>query len=583
MVNLTDAQQELFQQARENDLNSFSEHFFKLPYSGTVYTPEDRPETYSVLYDEWVRQGKPSDEFDLLIRGEATPYLVAWGGYGSYPMIVFPHGYIFLPWGLKMLTRGRAVTVAEGGTGSAKTSTIAIAALTKCAIYAGFDFLNVGPSYLSAADLMEETAKWIADGPYEAFVVRTKSGELWRQKPYPRMVIDTGLGSYSTITCLTLGVQAKLGNVVLGKGYDWINVDEASLVDDVGEAIPKLITRYRGTRRTGLPRLSVPAFSLITNPHHGNMGFEDLKAKAIAETELEHGTYYFVRPSVEENIYITQQQLRTQRSILSEAEQERWLKGLDDQFKTQGTIPLVLIDNCREPYLDDLVDQSCGDGFYESRREMGVVHYELPPEKTSEYLAWGDPGTANLISMRVNNVPTVGVFDITDFPMGPAVLVALHCLDGGGRYAPWIGSIKHMMIKYSVAVAAYDATGMGRAFSEWPDMQHFPLYPVSLGGNNKGTARTMFMLFCDKGLFAWPKLKMLWHQANLYRESGPRLHKIPDDLIAGLFVASFYLRFRFWGELSKMFKWNEKLREPEIPALAAPTRSRYQRRKSRYG
>ncbi len=371
MANLiTESEKVLFQQARENDLNAFSQHYFKLPYSGTVYTPEDREDTYAVLYDEWVRQGKPGEDFELLIRGEMTPYLVAWGGYGTYPIIVLPHGYIFLPWGLKMLTIGRIVTVAEGGTGSAKTSTVAIAALIKCAAYAGFDFLNAGPSYLSAADLMEETVKWIAGGPFEKFVVRTKSGELWRQKPYPRMVIDTGLGSHSTITCLTLGVQARLGNLVLGKGYDWINVDEASLVDDVGEAIPKLITRYRGTRRTGMPRHSVPAFSLITNPHHGNMGFEDLKARAIAQTDDPEGAYYFVRPSVEENIYITKQQLRTQRSILTEAEQDRWLKGLDDQFKTQGTIPLVLIDNCREVYLDDLIDQSCGDGFYEARKEM---------------------------------------------------------------------------------------------------------------------------------------------------------------------------------------------------------------------
>ncbi len=180
-------------------------------------------------------------------------------------------------------------------------------------------------------------------------------------------------------------------------------------------------------------------------------------------------------------------------------------------------------------------------------------------------------------------MPTVGVFDITDFPMGPAVLVAMHILDGGGRYAPWISSIKHMMIKYRVSVAAYDATGMGRAFSEWPDMLQYPLYPVSLGGNNKGTARTMFMLFCDKGLFAWPKIRMLWHQATLYRESGPRMHKIPDDLIAGLFGARFYLRFRFWGQLSPLFNWEEQLvQEPDPLDVGTKARSRYQRRKSRY-
>jgi len=49
----------------------------------------------------------------------------------------------------------------------------------------------------------------------------------------------------------------------------------------------------------------------------------------------------------------------------------------------------------------------------------------------------------------------------------------------------------------------------------------------------------------------------LWYQAAAYRESGPGLNKIPDDVISGLFVASFYLRAQFYDMLSEMFNWEE--------------------------
>jgi hypothetical protein len=583
-VTLTDLEKELFKKAREGNLNAFSEPLLRLPFSGTLYTPEDRVDVYQVLYEVWKQAGKPDEEFEVWIGGKSTSYKVLWGDYGSEPAFLYPHGYRFLPWGLEMVTCGRPIVIAEGGTGSAKTSTVGIAMLIKCAVHAGFDALNVAPRSTQAEDMMTEVEKWIVGSPFERFIVPTRAGELWKHAPYPLMTIDCGLGTYSTFGCMTLGTQSRLGDVVLGKGKDWINIDEASLVMDIGEGIPKLITRFRGTRRNGVPRSSVPALSAITNPHDGNMGFETLKARAIQEMDDPDGQYYFVRPRTADNVYITQKQIQTQKAVLNEAEQERWMEGKDDQFKVMGTIPIVLIEECYAEYLDELVEEEEErGGIVEWRGDtMGVIHYELPPQENREYVVIGDPGTANMTGIRLNNVPVTGVLDITDFPGAPAVLWAVWMMDGGGKYKPWINAMKYLMDKYMAVFGAFDATGQGTAFSEWPSLEGYNLFPVSLGGGNKGTARTMFKLLCGRGLFAWPGkdyLKVLWHQANVYRESGVNAKNLPDDLIATLFVGTFYLRYEFHDALEVLFGRRDPDEEDVIEAI---NRSRYQRRGGRY-
>ena len=543
---------------RDYDYNAFSMWFFELPYSGTIYTPEDRVDQYNVLHEAWRVSGKPDEVFDAQIDGLPVTFKLMWGGYGSEPAILYPHGYIFLPWGLKMLQTRKLVCIAEGGTGSAKTSTIGIAGMIKCAVFPGFDFLNVAPSSTQAQDMMDEVAKWVTNSRFSPYVKRNQNGELWSYKPYPFMTIDFGLGVYSTFGCMTLGIHG--GVKVLGKGKDWISVDEASLVPDIGVTIPHLITRYRGSRRDGKPRYSIPAFSLITNPHDNNASFDLLKAKAIRETDDLESVYYFIRPSTLDNVYITAQQIKLQRAILDTAQQRRWIDGSDFDFKTRGDIPSVLIESCTDAELTTQLETmiELEDDRVVAHDEMGVIDYRLPPVEGRSYIVWGDPGSANMTSLSENNVGTCGALDVTDFPDHPARLVAVRFVSGGGKYIPWIDALIELMLDYRPLVAAYDATGMGKVFSEWPDLAKYPLYPVVLGGMNKAESKGLFLLFTSAGLFAWPFLKALVHQANAYRETGSGRERLPDDLISGLFVASFYMRYHFYDALARIFNWDEE-------------------------
>lgn len=580
-IELSKYEQRLFDLARKGNYNAFSTHFFKLPYSGTIYTPLDRVDEYALLYEVWRIEGQPGEKFEAMVGANNVIFKVLWGMYGTEPSFLYPHGYIFLPWALQMLNAGRMICVAEGGTGSAKTSSVGIAALIKCAAYPGFDFLNVAPTTTQAADMLEEVVKWIEHSEFRKFIRLTANKDLWKWKPYPTMVIDCGLGGYSTFGCMTLGDK---GDIVLGKGRDWLSVDEASLVQNIGESIAKLATRYRGTRRTGMPRYSSPAFSAITNPHDQNASFDELKATAIRETENPKGKYIFIRPSTTDNVYVTTQQLELQRTLLNEEEQRRWLDGSDEQFKRRGVIPVKNIEGCQHESLNDLLEvRDDDDIIVERKADLGIYHYELPRLPDHIYLVFGDPGSNNFTSLSVNNVPVTGCLDITGFPDQPATLVAMYMIDGNGKYRPWIESMIHLMLKYQPLMAAYDATGMGKIFSEWPDMEKYPLYPVTLTGNHKMESRTLFQLFIGDQLFAWPYLRVLWHQAGAYRETGPSLNKIPDDLIAGLFVASFYMRFQFWNALSRLYNWRKtKNTKEKIRDEHRERRSRYQTSRARY-
>jgi hypothetical protein len=583
-VELSKYEEHLFEEARRGNYNPFTSYFFQLDWSGTWYTPEDNVEIYQRLHELWKAQGKPDKDFRVMADGRVVEYKLSWGNYGVDPEILYPHGYILIPWGQNMLHAGKMVAVVEGGTGSAKTSTIGVAMLMFMAIYPGFDCMNAAPTGRQSTDMLEEIVKWCTGTRYERLVIRNRNGDLFNYKPHPLLKVDAGLGTYSTFMCQTLG--GDLGNIsgnsILGMGKDWINIDEAALIYDIEESLARLITRYRGTRRDGRPRYSRPAFSGITNPHE-NAQWGMVKDMAIEAQGNPDSIYFFTRPKADDNIYITAQQRQLHRTVLSVAQQERWLDGDDSTYAAMGTIPMPVIIQNQDKGLDQLVEEMReSGGMVELNDMLGLVRYRLPADEHCSYLVFGDPGSANPTSLNDNNVPVVGAWDVTAFPESPARLVCLHVLRGEGLYDPWISSMIETMLYYS-AVAVYDSTGMGKAMSEWPDLQNMPLYPVTLSGNNKATARTMFLLFAGRGLFAWPYIKMLWYQARTYRESGPGTNKLPDDILSCMFISSFYMRAAFWSQLAELFHWDQEqvIQHPTFEAVETG-RTRYARRGGRY-
>lgn len=569
---------------KTGDLNIFTNYYFRLPFSGTRYTPEDLVEQYAVLHEAWLKAGKPDRELSAMVDGERVTFKVLWEDYRE-PVFLLHHGLLLLPWVNEMVRSGKRVTVVEGGTGSGKTCGIGTVELARCALIPGYDFLNVAPTLTQAEDMLGEVSKWVEGTPFEKFIVRPRSGELFKQRPYPMLTVRIDKHR-STFGCMTIG---KHGNWILGKGKDRIHVDEAGLVAGVGEVIPRLVTRIRGSRSDGKPRAGGLGFS--SNPHD-NPSFSRLAKKAEKLSSDPGSMYFFARPPSTANTAITKRQLDLQLEMLEPADRARWLEGDRSTIEMAGQLS-VFPDLCHDPSLDAIMEALILDdalpalAAFQERDGMGIVHWALPPEPMHLYLTAGDPGQANANKMSNNNVPVVIVFDITNFPDSPATVRAFHWIDGRGKYSPWKECMKEAMLLYP-GLCCYDGTGTQVAFAEDDFFAGMQLWPVGMGGAGSGgakaLAKTFFKLMAGDNLFAWPYIEGLWHQCAIYREGGAGVKHLADDIVATLFVAAYYLRATYVSALgSKYLLANELAAETVDKDASISSGTRYRRSTGRYG
>ena len=178
------------------------------------------------------------------------------------------------------------------------------------------------------------------------------------------------------------------------------------------------------------------------------------------------------------------------------------------------------------------------------------------------------------------------VFEVTNFPKGPATLRAFHMLDGGGRYGPWKECMMRMITQFP-GLACYDATATQIAFSEDMFFAGAELWPISLGGGVKPLAKTLLKMFMEDGLIALPYIPALWYEFSVYRESGPGVRKLPDDGLSCLFLLAYVLRQIYATSLgAKYGQQGEDRAEQELDDLlvgGAGESGRYERPYRRYG
>lgn len=558
-MELTKTDIEVFNRTIETgDLNVFTSHYFILPYSGTKFSESSRPEEYPILHDTWVKAGKPGTELPVMVDGNELVLKVMWDD--GEPTFLHHHGFLLSEWAYEMVTSGKKITVICGGTGSGKTSSRCVIALSYCALIEGYDFLNVAPTGRQASDMFREVSKWVTGTPYEKFVARPRNRNLFKTRPYPILTIKVGQYK-STFACFTIGEH---GNFLLGEEKDEIHVDEAGLVEGIDEATIRLVTRLRGERANGRARAGRLGFS--SNPHD-NPAFDRLAERAQEEWKTNpEGLYFYSEPHSDENVAITDEQLGLQKEFLqNKADEDRWLRGSRASLSIGSEIPRVLISGCHDKGLDAIMERHIFTGrpgaLCEHRDGMGIVHWQLPYKAEHAYITFGDPGTASPIKMSLNNVPVVMTFDVTNFPDEPASLVAFHWIDGEGKYEPFKATLREQMDMFC-CMGAYDATSSQSAFAEDQFFSNYQLWPISLAGGVKGLSKTLFKMFAGDELFAWPYIEGLWHQARVYRESGPGVKKIPDDIIQTLFVAAYCLRAMYHGQLDPRYMLKEE-EEPE--------------------
>lgn len=568
-VALTPQEQDIFDRTlKTGDLNIFTKHFFRLPYSGTWYTTEDRVEQYDALYHIWNKLGKPDNEFVARLDGVETLLKIMWDDYyGGYPMILLPHGYCALPW----IEQFTAPTISKGlaitGTGSGKTSGIAIAALSYCALYPGFGFRNVAQQQVTSQLMLGEVEKWVRGSAFLRFVVKTRGvSNLWKERPYPTLKIDV-FGFPSSFACQTLGriggTSSTAARTVLGQEEDWINVEEAQLVEDIHDVKNVLTTRLRGTRATGIPRISKETW--ITNPGD-NPGLRTLMDtyRDLADSG-DKSVLVLEGLSSRVNIYITQRQLEQQEKEMTQLEQDRWLGGQMSAVYMDHEIGDALFDLCYDEALDKFVIPRAK--FDEA---VGLQRYELPFDPDRNYVVVGDVGKSHLVGLHSINVPAVMVLDITDFLVKPIKLVALYWVSGEGTYNTFIGLFKRAMTQYR-CTGYYDATSVQTMIEDldaaWESMPTTPVLFSGQPGKKAWAIAVLVKLLSDRQ-FAFPEIKGLWHQARVYK-SGKK--KLPNDLIDCLLIFTMAMQIEgtLWDQFVERYKWKGETDEQERREVSA--------------
>ena len=560
-MSLSARDEDIFKRTLETgNLDIFTESFFALPWSGTWFTPEDRPEQYEMLYDAWVKLGKPDHEFAPIIDGKSATLKIMWDShYGDYPMILVPHGFRMLPWLRQMVSPEIGLGLAITGAGSGKTAGVCMAALSYAALYPGFRFLNVAPTSYQASLMLTEIEKWcVPSSPFRRFIVPSRGAhDLWIESSNrPTLTIEVWPGYPSTFVCQTVGRDA---NNILGTEQDWINCDEAVLLSNIEVAEPKLGTRLRGTRGTGIPRWG--KLTWITNPGP-NPDFVSLleKYEKLAETEEDVIVMQDVDSSV--NVYITKHQLDKQQRIMSQQAVDRWHGGSLAAAMIGSGFDQRLLDACRTERMDEAIE-----GISLIDDLVGLREYELEYEPDHHYVVAGDAGKCSVQSLSSQNIPTVMVFDVTDFLDKPHSirLVAFYWLDGHGSYKVFLKKMKHAMLKYR-AKGYYDATNVQSAFEDvgkggfdgWPTEMIFFSGHVGV----KAWAITIATKLMEDRQFEWPHIRGLWHQARIFEATSKSR---ADDIIATILVFCLALRHEamFWDRLAERYDWEEVGEEDE--------------------
>jgi len=571
-VTLTPQEEDIFKRTlKTGDLDIFTEHFFRLEWSGTWFTTEDRVEQYDALYKIWCDLGQPEGEFGCKLDGVTTILKTMWDPYyGDYPMILLPHGFRSLPWVKRFIdprvTKGIAIT----GTGSGKTAGLAIAALSYCALFPGFGFRNVAQRQSTSMLMLGEVMKWINGSPFERFIIASRgTNNIWKERPYPTISIDAyGGGVVSTFACQTLGRGGGASQVsaqgVLGEEEDFISVEEAQLVENIRDVNNVLLTRLRGTRDNGIPRSTMLRW--ITNPG----GNTELGILMETYQELhdngDKGVLVLEGLDSSKNIYITKKQLREQAKDMSQQEQDRWMGGQMSAVLLNNEFGEDLLELCKDDELAARAEQ-----IGKVHDAVGLSYYELDFDPSRNYVIASDFGKSHLVGLHSVNVPCVMVFDITDFLRRPTKLVAFYWVSGEGTYNVFMNLCKRAMLRYK-CVCYYDATTVQTMpedlDSAWSAMPTEPIFFSGEPGRKAWALAVLVQLLSD-GQFAIPYIKGLWHQARIYELGG---RKKADDIIATLLVFALALRHQgdLWNLFVRAYNWEELRDEDQSEKQPAP-------------
>jgi hypothetical protein len=493
-------------------------------------------------------------ELDIIDEGLSSPeqldyFCGYWFDKGDGNTFLFDNNFVDeWKWQKKIVFAQQTLIVGVMGIGSGKTLGIGMGAYTWAMSTEGFKFMN-GANWAWQSRLMKELIETqLVDTPAERFIENSVD------TPFPKITLGFKVGKAKYRSTLEFMSMDKQAAKIFSWRGDWINLDEAALIDQLDQALMNLSTRLTG--RTARGREFLGRMSLMTNPWDNDSALHVYYFYDLAIDNPEECLSISVPTSANKNV--TDRQVKNSMKFIRDPEeQERLLMGLRPEGKgkyfAKGRVA-----SAADTYLSEFIEMkvSKGEDGYKLIKAptLGAVEYQMP--KTSDYcFLLGDPGT-NTFPAR--NSPVIAVIDASKLPESPAIVTAFWWGNGNRHIQPFIDKFYEYKEKYRPIFCGADSTGPQAGMVQLMNLQKIwdgvPLRElwgqVPISGMDFSVGRKMNMLLSlrnmiELGLLKWAniakgiKMQMYSYDPMLDRGGEP---KIAQDIVATLAMAAFVIR-----------------------------------------
>lgn len=493
-------------------------------------------------------------------------------------------------WQKKVTMASQKDITIVGGFGTGKTVGIGMGACYWACMMTDFKFLNAAPK------------QWQAKQMYDLILAHARNTRfedlIWEKprRPYPKITLRFKIGKVLYESSLEFMSADKEAQGILSWEGDWLNIEEAGLMDNLEEVIINTGSRLRGQIR-GRTRLG--RFSMISNSwdNYALWSYFD-------QAETDPDNFLSIAVSTRHNKNVTEEQFQRMLLRIPKEERQRFLdatrpEGRGHYFDKES------IYGCESEFLAEIVKQKAEreePGYVlEKVHGAGVYHYRVPPKNKGLYMLIGDPGTGNIPR---RNAPVIGLFEVSQFPKAPAVMDAFWWGSGNGRIGPFVDMMLELAEIYRPFRIYIDSTStqknMTYLINEYVFKKKFELQgeddglvtehgfqsPLGIvkgfsGLDFSGSGKNMYLqalrMYLEAHLFVWAKCIVgVRSQLSNYDLENDR--KIPQDIVSVFAMAAFAIRVNFHVDLEDILnKDTPKIADDPLGSRRSPRDGRTRR------
>jgi hypothetical protein len=432
---------------------------------------------------------------------------------------------------------------------SGKTVGVVMGAAYHAALTQLFKFMNVAPSAWQSMLMYRALMEQVEGTPFEKLIVSAP------KRPWPQVALEYYIGTKKFSSLLefqTLGEEGTAENIFSYRG-DWINIEEAGKIDDLGVVVTNLVTRLTGGTAENRPYLG--RLSLISNPWENP---ELWQLYDMAAADKEDGLVFNIDTKYNKNT--TDKQIRFALKMIPKELHNRFMTG--DRPQGKGSyFPASTVDPCLDAGQSEIVLNAIdkGEAGYEMETlpHMGAFYLRQPRKAGRQYFIIGDPGTGVAPS---RNAPCIIVFDVTEAPVHSPI-VAFWWGNGAGSIMPFVSRFIEWIDTYGPILAAVDNTGPQKSTAELISTDYIygkkksviSITGLDFSGAKRYSYLVALRLSLESKMLSWPSICTgIGSQLKNYDPIADKASggKLAQDVVATLAMGAFAIR-AYYGDFGE--------------------------------